>query len=219
MKTLPLILGSALLASCTVLPRQVEPEREPEPLKIAPQAPHQARGGGVFNVEAPWNLTADSRAFRSGDLLTIVLQETTQASKSADTKYGKSNKVAMTPSVLLGKTYARSELGVDASRDFNGTSTSTQQNTLQGAITVVVDEVLPNGLLRVRGEKNLQLNQGEEFIKLAGYVRAADIDSENRVSSQRIANARIAYSGRGSLADVNEPGWLARFFNSSWMPF
>lgn len=216
----PLLLAfCALLASCAGLPRPATQDDAAEPLKITPQAVRKGQGGGVFVPETPWNLTSDSRAFRPGDLLTIVLLETTQASKSADTKYGKSNTVALTPSVLLGKAYAKSQVGIDAARDFNGSSTSTQQNTLQGAITVVVHEVLPNGLLRVKGEKSLQLNQGEEFIKLSGYVRASDIDSENRVSSQRIANARIAYSGRGDLNDANQPGWLARFFNSSWMPF
>ena len=88
-----------------------------------------------------------------------------------------------------------------------------------GAITAVVVEVLPNGLLRIAGEKSLWLNQGEEFIRLSGYVRGQDIDAANRVSSQRLANARIAYSGSGTLADANTPGWLTRFFNSPWMPF
>jgi flagellar L-ring protein precursor FlgH len=86
-------------------------------------------------------------------------------------------------------------------------------------VTVIVQEVLPNGLLRVAGEKRLQLNQGEEFLRLKGYLRAADIDNDNQVSSLRVANARIAYSGQGSLADANTPGWLTRFFTGPLMPF
>ena len=104
-------------------------------------------------------------------------------------------------------------------RNFAGDSTSTQQNALSGAITVIVQEVLPNGLLRVQGEKTLTLNQGEEFVRLRGYLRAADIDSNNQVSSLRIANAQIAYSGQGTLAEANTPGWLTRFFVGPWMPF
>lgn len=84
---------------------------------------------------------------------------------------------------------------------------------------MIVQEVLPNGLLRVAGEKNLMLNQGEEFVRLKGFVRAADVDADNRVSSLRVANARIAYSARGALAEANQPGWLTRFFNSPWLPF
>ena len=106
-----------------------------------------------------------------------------------------------------------------AKRDVDGNATSTQQNALTGAITVVVQEVLPNGLLKVSGEKNLTLNQGEEMLRLKGYLRPADIDSNNQVSSQRIANAKIVYSGQGTLADANTAGWLTRFFNGPWMPF
>jgi flagellar L-ring protein precursor FlgH len=65
----------------------------------------------------------------------------------------------------------------------------------------------------------LYLNQGEEFVRLSGYVRANDIDSDNSVSSQRVANARIAYSGRGALADANTAGWLTRLFSSPLIPF
>ena len=108
---------------------------------------------------------------------------------------------------------------IDAERDFAGDSASTQQNALTGSITVIVQEVLPNGLLQVAGEKSLTLNQGEEFLRLRGYLRAADIDADNQVSSQRIANARIAYSAQGTLADATTPGWMTRFFASPWMPF
>jgi flagellar L-ring protein precursor FlgH len=84
---------------------------------------------------------------------------------------------------------------------------------------VVVQDVLPNGLLSVSGEKTLMLNQGEEFLRLKGYIRAADIGADNQVSSLRVANARIAYSAKGALADANTPGWLTRFFAGPLMPF
>ena len=77
---------------------------------------------------------------------------------------------------------------------------------------------MPNGVLRVRGEKWLKLNQGDEYIRLSGLARVDDIDGSNRISSQRLGDARITYSGRGTLADANEAGWLSRFFNSSWFP-
>jgi flagellar L-ring protein precursor FlgH len=123
------------------------------------------------------------------------------------------------PLGALGKTFGRTAIDASADRSFQGDATSTQQNALTGAVTVIVQEVLPNGLLRVAGEKRLQLNQGEEFLRVKGYLRAADIDSENQVSSLRVANARIAYSGQGSLADANSPGWLTRFFTGPLMPF
>jgi flagellar L-ring protein precursor FlgH len=213
---LPLAL-SALLTACGSMPLP------PEPLPDAPppvtQGPvRKGQSGGVFVSEAGWSLVADNRAFRTGDVLTVFLQETTQASKKADTSFGKNSSAAISP-LSIGSKTINSTVGIDAQRDFSGSSTSTQQNALQGAITVVVEEVLPNGLLRIKGEKSLTLNQGEEFIRVSGYVRAADVDADNRLSSQRIANARIAYSGKGALADANSAGWLTRFFNSPWMPF
>lgn len=214
------VLTGLLLGGCAVLQPEPEPKTpagDPPPMPAV--VARKATGGGVYRAESGWSLTSDSRAFRPGDVVTVVLQETTQASKKADTKYAKQNSVSFDPSIVAGKLYAKTEVGIGAGRDFNGTSTSTQQNTLQGAITVVVQEVMPNGLLRVGGEKSLTLNNGEEFVRLQGYLRSEDVTADNRVSSQRVANARIAYSGRGALADANEPGWLARFFNSPFMPF
>jgi len=210
------VSGVFLMSACSFIPAR-HTSTEPPPLPAIADAP-RGQSGGVFAPEMPWTLVSDNRAFRPGDALTVVLQETTQASKSADTSYGKQNNVAFAPAVVGGNVL-KSDVGISAQRDFSGSASSTQQNALQGSITVLVHEVMPNGLLRVSGEKNLRLNQGEEFIRVAGYVRAADIDTENRVSSQRIANADITYSGRGTLSETNSPGWIARFFASSWMPF
>lgn len=185
-----------------------------------PQAQASRRGvsGGVFSTDTV-SLTSDARAFRVGDVVTVILQETTQASKKAGTSFSKGSSVGVSPIGALGKTFPKTAIDISADRDFQGNATSTQQNALSGAVTVIVQEVLPNGLLRVAGEKRLQLNQGEEFVRLLGYLRPADIDSENQVSSLRVANARIAYSGQGTLADANTPGWLTRFFTGPIMPF
>ncbi len=220
MRCLLAALAVLALSACTTMQPKPQQEVEAE-LRMAVQPPPAARkgqAGGVFSTAAPWSLTSDSRAFRPGDVLTVVLQESTQASKKADTSFGKESGVSFSP-VTLGKNVLQSNASLSAERDFSGTASSTQQNVLRGAITVVVHEVLPNGLLRVEGEKMLYLNQGEEFVRLSGYVRANDIDSDNSVSSQRVANARIAYSGRGALADANTAGWLTRLFSSPLIPF
>ncbi|AKU20627.1 flagellar basal body L-ring protein FlgH [Massilia sp. MB5] len=206
-----------LLAGCAQPPVRPAPFDEPPP--VARVAPSRGTSGGVFDPEGGVSLTSDSRAFRVGDLVTVLLQETTQASKSAGTKLSKDSSTAIAAPGLLGKTFPKAGVDLSGKNGFAGDSSSTQQNTLNGAITVIVQEVLPNGLLRVAGEKNLTLNQGEEFLRLRGYLRAADIDANNQVSSLRIANARIAYSANGTLADVQQPGWLTRFFVGPWMPF
>ena len=86
-------------------------------------------------------------------------------------------------------------------------------------MTVIVQQVLPNGLLYIKGDRALSLNQGDEVLRLSGYVRATDVDLNNRVSSLRVANARISYSGHGALSDASEAGWLTRFFQSPLFPF
>ena len=83
---------------------------------------------------------------------------------------------------------------------------------------MTVHQVLPNGTLVVRGEKNLRLNQGSEFIRLTGLVRVEDINRNNQVSSQNVANANISYAGRGVLNDSNSAGWLTRFFTHPLFP-
>ncbi|MES2258616.1 MAG: flagellar basal body L-ring protein FlgH [Pseudomonadota bacterium] len=220
MKTALPVLATLLLAGCAAMqPPPVRPGPIDEAPTVARSIAPRGTSGGVYAPDTGLSLTSDSRAFRVGDLVTVQLQETTQASKSAGTTFKKDSNVGITPPNVLGKTLPKLGLDIGATRGFTGDSTSTQQNALSGAITVIVQEVLPNGLLRVAGEKALTLNQGEEFVRLRGFIRAADIDAENQVSSLRIANARIAYSAQGTLADANSAGWLTRFFVGPWMPF
>ncbi|MBJ7310705.1 flagellar basal body L-ring protein FlgH [Rugamonas sp. CCM 8940] len=220
MKTALTALTALLLGGCASLaPPAVRPGPSDEPPAVARGVAPKGSSGGVFSADSGLSLTSDSRAFRVGDVVTVNLQETTQASKKAGTSFSKDSAANVATPSLLGKTFPKAGLNLGATRSFTGDSTSTQQNALTGAITVIVQEVLPNGLLRVAGEKSLTLNQGEEFVRLRGYLRAADIDADNQVSSLRIANARIAYSAQGTLADAQTPGWLTRFFTGPWMPF
>ena len=84
---------------------------------------------------------------------------------------------------------------------------------------MTVIEVLANGYLMVRGEKRIGINQGNEYIRLSGIVRPADIDSTNTLLSTRLADPTIVYVGDGALAQSNAMGWLAEFFNSDLSPF
>ncbi|KWH08470.1 flagellar basal body L-ring protein [Burkholderia territorii] len=211
------LLLLAGLSACTVL-EQPPPDFADDDLPAMATAPAAGRAGGVFNPVSAWSLASDGRAYRPGDTLTVTLEETTQASKRADTRFGKNGDLEVKPGIFLGSTLPF-DSSFGAKRKFDGSGTSSQQNTLRGEITVVVYQVMAGGLLQVKGEKVLSLNQGEEVLRLTGYVRQADIDTNNRVSSRRIANARIKYAGKGALSDSNAAGWLTRFFNSPWMPF
>ena len=98
-------------------------------------------------------------------------------------------------------------------------ATARQSNRLEGDITVTVAQRLPNGNLLVRGQKWIAINQGQEYVRIQGIVRPIDIDPDNSISSLKVADAMIAYGGKGALADANAPGLLARFFNLPWLPF
>lgn len=218
--TLALLGGLLLLGGCASM-RELGPDEDSsayEPRTLDYSLP-PATAGGLFRPGyTTGSLVSDKRALRVGDILTVVLEESTQSSKSAGTSFGKTSNVGIGVPTVLGKRYEDVETSVGAERDFSGSAKSSQQNTLRGAIAVTVHEVLPNGTLLVKGEKKLKLNQGDEFIRLTGLVRLDDISSNNVVSSQRIANAKISYAGRGLLNDSNSAGWLSRFFASPWFP-
>jgi flagellar L-ring protein precursor FlgH len=215
---LPLV-ALLLLAGCASFDelRPDEDSSEYQPLELDYSLP-PTTGGGLFRSGYNGSLISDRRAVRVGDILTIVLDESTQSSKSAGTSFGKESSVGIGVPTVLGKSYPRAETSASAERDFNGSAKSSQQNTLRGSIAVSVHRVLPNGTLLVKGEKALRLNQGDEYIRLTGLVRIDDINRYNQVSSQSVANAKISYAGRGVLNDSNSAGWLTRFFASPLFP-
>jgi flagellar basal-body rod protein FlgG len=197
---------AALVSGCAAIePPPVRPPALDEPQPVAKAPAQRGHGGGVFVRDAAWSLTSDSPAFRAGDVVTVVLDETDAGEQEGrhQLRQGrKRRRCSRSPS------RARCSRPTSASGAI-ATSTAAprarSRTRCRAPITVVVQEVLPNGLLRIAGDKTLTLNQGEEFIRLRGFVRAADIDADNRVSSQRIADARIAYSGQGSLATRTAP--------------
>ena len=181
------------------------------------------KGGSLYQ---PSNmlLFEDPRPHKIGDLLTVVLQESTNASKTASTATTKSDSNTLTSPTLFGSPITKGGteiLNTDFSqdRDFSGDGDSSQSNSLTGNITVTVVDVLANNNLIVQGEKWLTLNQGDEYVRIKGVVRPRDVRADNTVLSTRIADAQIAYSGEGFVHDSNEQGWLAQFFNSKWWPF
>nr|WP_130099876.1 flagellar basal body L-ring protein FlgH [Siccibacter turicensis] len=217
--SLCLIVLASLLAGCES-PAMMAQKDDPAfaPPKLATEPTPEGRAGGVFQTTYNWSLTADRRAWRVGDILTVMLEETTQSSKQAKTKFGKSSSVDIAAPTAFGHTADNLAGSVDADRDFDGSATSQQQNSLRGSITVSIQQVQPNGVMVIGGEKWLTLNQGDEYIRVTGLVRADDIQNDNTVSSQRIGNARISYAGRGALSDSNAAGWLTRLFNHPFFP-
>ncbi len=231
LEVLIILLGVVLLAGCNS-----PPKRDPAYAPIRPVVPPPSPlgNGAIYQAGYANAWFENVRARRVGDMLTIKLVEKTDATKKAATSVKKDNSNSVTNPTILGTSPQFSVPGVlplastsnlnlgtslESSHSFDGEGDSAQSNELTGDITVTVYEVLPNGYLLVRGEKRLGINQGNEYIKVSGIVRPADIDSDNTVLSTRLADPTLVYVGDGPVASANVMGWLAKFFISALMPF
>lgn len=193
------------------------------PTPVSMQAgPSPGDGGGSIYASRSgkgMRLFQDNKAGDVGDLLTIVLVESTTATTQANTAVTKKSGLDFAAPSIGGAVVSGLSASVDGGRDFAGTGNSAQSNKLAGQLTVRVIQDLGNGNLLVRGDKQLRLNQGDELVQVQGIVRRADIGNDNRITSDRVADARIVYGGRGTIARSNAMGWLGRFFNSALFPY
>jgi flagellar L-ring protein precursor FlgH len=224
--SLIVVMLVALLSACsnTVELSKALPN-DPDFAPILPEEEEEAiiPTGSLFKENYVNNIYSDSKAHRTGDIISVILSESTQANKNAKTELKKENSSELdtviglngAPLTLNGNSLG---FGLSQNSGFKGDSKADQGNSLSGDISVHVLKVLPNGNLMIRGEKWLTLNNGDEYIRLTGVIRPKDINSNNTILSTKIANARIQYAGTGSFADANEQGWLTQFFNSTWWP-
>jgi len=222
-KTISLII---LLPGCAMMDNMAKPRHDLEyaPAKQLSYQVPQNNNGSIYQAGYEVRLFEDIRARRIGDILTINLVEKTDATKESDTDIKKDNTSNISVPTILGvldPSFKALNLNsaLSSSNAFTGESESTQKNSLSGSITVSVVDVLPNGYLRIRGEKRVRLNQGNEYIRVAGIIRPTDINPDNSIESTKIADATIMYTGEGALADANKIGWIARFFISAVFPF
>jgi len=215
-------LAGVLVAGCGFLPHKDHKPDTVVPRALAPPTPRTE--GAIYQAGQQMELFADLKARRVGDVLTITLNETTTAAKSAATTTAKTTSAITTGPTLFGNTIATKGVPIfnttlNGADSFQGQGASTQSNSLAGSLTVTVIDVQANGNLVVQGDKTLKLNQGDEFVHISGVIRPADIATNNTVTSDKLADAHISYSGKGVINSANQMGWLARFFNSPFSPF
>ena len=208
------------VVGCVTTPQELS-DFEPIIRPIAPAVPTY-KNGSLFQMSS-LSLFEDMKPYRIGDLITVRLSESTNATKKATTNTKKEESFDLGMPILFGNTptgaNSRADVDIEADREFKGEGDSTQSNQLSGEITVTVVDILPNGNLVVQGEKWFTLNQGKEYIRIAGVIRPKDVGQDNSVTSTKLADAQIAYSGEGFIADSNNQGWLGQFFNGKWWPF
>lgn len=212
---LPLLLGACVTSTPPTAIHQPMSVR-PEPrLAVAPS------NGAIFNVASARPLFEDRRARFVGDVLTINIQETVQASKKGNTTAERSHAIEASVPVISGLPFKGAQgtaLEASNSNKFSGKGENTSSNAFTGTITVTVIEVYPNGNLLVSGEKQIGLKEGEEFVRFSGVVNPNSITSANTVTSTQVADARIEYKANGFLDSAQVMGWLGKFF-LSFMPF
>ena len=157
----------------------------------------------------------DQRAHRIGDILTVIvtIDDSAQISNATTRKRSADNEANVGTS--LGSVFGKNIPGVDldatggistgGSMSDGGTGSVNRKESLQTNVAVVVTQVLPNGNLVIEGRQEVRVNFEVRDLIVAGIVRPEDIQSDNTIVSEKIAEARIAYGGRGQITDVQQP--------------
>jgi len=208
---------SLLLGGCAQIPR--------EPLV---QLPMTARADTQVRPVAPVNgaiyrtgfgaqaLFEDRRPRYVGDILTILVSENVNASKSSAVNASRSGSAStalgLIPKLLSGLLSSEQDAKASGKNDLSAKGGANATNTFNSTITVTVVEVLPNGNLLVSGEKQMLINQGTEFIRFSGVVSPRTVSANNSVPSTQVADARIEYSAKGYIDEAQTMGWLQRIF-------
>ncbi len=153
-------------------------------------------------------------ARKIGDIVTIKISEKASAFNKADTDTERES--SLTASVGGDWNWVKKLIGSTSGsikREFAGKGTTNRSGNLIAEITAMVTEVLPNGNLRIRGSRDVTVNNEKQLIILTGIIRPRDISTNNVIESSRIANAKIAYNGAGVLQETQSMGWVSRALN------
>jgi flagellar L-ring protein precursor FlgH len=231
------LLGLAALAMGCAAPKVIqshapEPERsQPPPLQAAavPAAYHGAGDGSLWVEEGGLSeMFINPKAHRIGDIVTIKIVENSKASNKAATKtdrttatsvgltelFGLENKFPSGSNFFNPFSPVTSKYG----NEFDGSGSTARSGALTAYISARIIQIRPNGNLVIEGNREVRVNHENQIITLTGEVRPRDISPDNIVQSTYIADARISYSGSGTLNDQQRPGWLARILDNIW-PF
>lgn len=182
-------------------------------VSVPPRAATSASVGSLWPADDRTFFYRDRKATQTGDILTIRVVETAQASNGADTNTSRESSINATINALLGAQGALERLKltnfVDANsaNEFAGSGLTSRQGRLTASITAVVKEVLPNGNLVVQGSRAVLVNHEEQFMTLTGIVRPEDVGRDNIILSTQVADAHITFGGTGIVADKQRTGW------------
>ena len=213
-----------LLQGCATEPVDMVLRPSPEFQPVYPLAADRQKiaTGGIYSNRQSDAWFGRGRNYQVGDIITVLLNESTQAARTQNTDVSRESKNSL-PTGFNTKLGAISPLlnGIDINNNNNsskGAGKADQQASLTGSVAVTVVEILANGNLIVRGEKKLGLSEGTEVIQVSGVIRPEDVGPNSTVLSRRLANAQIAYRGSGDLANATKAGWGTSALHKYW-PF
>ncbi len=172
-----------------------------------------------YNANSLWRngsraFFRDQRAHQVGDILTVTVNITDKANIANETQRSRNNKEDSGITDFIGsKTIGNPSTAIlpgriltaDGSSSSDGKGSVQRQEALQTTVAAVVTQLLPNGNLVVEGKQEIRVNFEIRELIVAGIVRPEDIQSDNTIDSAKIAQARIAYGGRGQITDVQQP--------------
>ncbi|PID76207.1 MAG: flagellar biosynthesis protein FlgH [Deltaproteobacteria bacterium] len=228
-KLLLFVIVFLFLNSCsTKPPAPIIPQ---EPLEVvAPQITKKQEAGSLWS-DKNTSMFVDRTGHNIGDIVTVLISESASASKAATTSTDRSSNMKASLANFFGlenldfwkegptKPIDLSNLvNATMSNTFAGNGKTTRQEDLTASLTTQIIEKYPNGQLKIRGGKEVMVNDEVQIIYLTGIVRPVDITAANTVSSERILNARISYTGKGAISDKQGPGWAMRVLDTLW-PF
>lgn len=213
---------AALISACAQAPIKLANSPEFAPVYPVAQTTTSYATGSIYASGQGDNWYGRGVSYQIGDTVTVLLSETTQATRQQSTSVSReSANDVMTPGLIAKLPGSNTIAGLKtdgAAISSDGKGETGQAASLQGSITTTIVQVLANGNLVLRGEKQLALSEGTEVIQVSGIVRPTDISPNNTVQSRRLANAQIAYRGTGQLANAARPGWGTQLLQNIW-PF
>jgi flagellar L-ring protein precursor FlgH len=213
-----------LLQGCATEPVDMVLRPSPEFQPVYPLASDRQKiaTGGIYSNRQSDAWFGRGRNYQVGDIITVLLNESTQAARTQNTDVSRESKNSL-PSGLNTK-FGNISPFLDGSNinannnSSKGTGKADQQASLSGSVAVTVVEILANGNLVIRGEKKVGLAEGTEVIQVSGVIRPEDVGPNSTVQSRRLANAQIAYRGSGDLANATRAGWGTSLMHKYW-PF
>lgn len=161
-----------------------------------------------------FSLFSDQKAVQIGDAITIDVVESSQASNNAETNAGRASNIGFSGSGTLdGSALPSADLGVTSNNDFRGSGGTKTSGMVRTKIAAIIDSVLDNGNLRIKGSRKIVINGEEQTVHISGFVRATDITADNTVMSFQISEAEIVFEGSGMIESSQKPGLLTKLFH------